>query len=88
MIKLKDILSEIKVSLPYPPKTIGWWLVKLDEPYRTQAINNWKNSDLYNQYKDHKFSNIHNAVNYAFAWITSPEGGTYWSDLYNKYDDI
>jgi len=84
MIKLKDILSEIKVSLPYPPKTIGWWLNQLPEPYRTQALTNWKKDFSYKSNK--LFDSVWEAILQGFIWGETPEGRDYWADYYHFGD--
>ena len=82
MIKLKDILSEIKVSLPFKRNTAGWWFSKFPEPYRTQAIKNWKNHKVYKINPNGPlFDNIVAALSGAFVWEDTPEGVTYWLNL-------
>lgn len=65
-------------------KTIEEWLNELEEPYRTQAIENTKRlagtERLYEP-----ADNITDALMSAFIWETSPEGYEYWSDLFGKY---
>ena len=75
-------LEEIKISVPYPPKTIGWWFSKFPEPYRTQAIKNWKNHKVYKINPNGPlFDNIVAALSGAFVWEDTPEGVTYWLNL-------
>lgn len=80
--KYSTNLDEIKVSVPYPPNTAGWWFSKFPEPYRTQAIKNWKNHKVYKINPNGPlFDNIVAALSGAFVWEDTPEGATYWLNL-------
>lgn len=59
-------------------KTIIEYLETLDEPYKTQAINNTDKDYL----QDNKNS-ITEALKVAFLWSESPEGHHYWDDLHS-----
>ena len=87
MIKLKDILSEIKVSLPFKRNTAGWWFFKLSEPYRTQAINNWKTYKKYENIKNNLYDNILQCLYNCFEWNLTPEGGTYWIRFVSELEE-
>lgn len=65
-------------------KTIEDWLNELDEPYRTQAIENTKNLADTTELDRPAFG-ISDALSCAFIWGRSPEGHIYWSDLHSKY---
>ncbi len=90
MIKLTDILSEIKVINPnnYKEYTAGWWLMKLPEPYRSQAIKNLRseeNKDYYEKaVKNKTYEDIDKAILDAFEWGDSNEGVIYWRGIYNR----
>jgi hypothetical protein len=58
------------------PTTILEWLNTLEEPYRTQAINN-----LDKGLEDTKSDSIDDALSRAFVWEGSKEGNDYWSNL-------
>lgn len=73
-------MNEIKISVPYPPKTIGWWLIQLEEPYRTQALTNWKEKPIYD--KNEKVSCIADAIDRGFTWESTPEGHEYWEEFF------
>jgi len=62
-------------------KTIKDYLNELQEPYRTQALNN-----LDKGYEDRKVKNILIALTLAFVWDESPEKHKYWNDLYKNLD--
>ena len=88
MIKLKDILSEIKVSLPFKRNTAGWWFSKFPEPYRTQAIKNWKNHKVYKINPNGPlFDNIVAALSGAFVWEDTPEGVIYWIRFVSELEE-
>jgi len=57
-------------------KTIKEWLTELDEPYRTQALNN-----LYDDNGDYYVDDISLAVSAAFVWSRNEQGVDYWADL-------
>lgn len=64
-------------------KTIREWLEELEEPYKSQAIQNAENESEYNDYLDEARDSLAGAVLGAFTWEYSPEGDKYWSDLYD-----
>lgn len=57
-------------------KTIKEWLEELDEPYRTQALNNMDIED-----SEVDAYSLCEAVGIAFYWYDSPEGHDYWDEL-------
>lgn len=64
-------------------KTPREWLQELDEPYRTQAINNCDDDWLDNTTDcDTLFSAITN----GFIWTDTPEGWDYWSELADQLE--
>lgn len=60
-------------------KTIKDYLEQLQEPYRTQALNNTKEEDL-----NTIVTNTRKALYFAFTWQTSPEGYDYWNNLHES----
>lgn len=61
-------------------KTINEWLNELEEPYRTQAINN----SFYNINKTEKAKSLSFALSMAFIWDKTNEGHDYWEKLNDK----
>lgn len=59
-------------------KTIREWLNELEEPYRTQAINNSTDGIL-----DTSEDSLQESLACAFFWCDSPEGSDYWNDLHD-----
>jgi len=60
-------------------KTAKEWFETLEEPYRTQAIEN-TDEDLLKE----KFFNLSKALIYSFLWGNTPQGHEYWSILKTK----
>lgn len=85
-----DLINEIKITNnPYPEKTIGWWLMKLPQPYRSQALNNWKKDDTYEKYKNLICRSKLDALGWAFLWKNTLEGKDYWDNIsYKLSNDI
>lgn len=63
-------------------RTIKYWLEKLDEPYRSQALQNTSFNRL-----EWLASCIGNAIADAFAWRNTPEGHDYWLDFHRKISE-
>jgi hypothetical protein len=74
----------------YPKYTAGWYLEQLEEPYRTQALENIINCE-----GDCTFSGnpealvgdntyIAYVIQRAFDWGRSPQGVEYWKNLYMR----
>lgn len=82
----ENVLDEIKVNQPtvYSENTIGWWLMQLPKPYNTQAINNFKKDQEYENNKTRKSSSLYSSLASAFAWSLSPEGSLYWKKKYSE----
>lgn len=56
---------------------ISKWLETLEEPYRTQALQNFEASGL----DDDLCENSLEALYAAFEWYKTPEGARYWNDF-------
>ncbi len=63
-------------------KTRKEWFKTLEEPYRTQAINNTiqQNESLLEVEKE----SLSIALSMGFTYKSSPEGVDYWRDLYDS----
>ena len=64
-------------------KKISEWLMELPEPYRTQALHNFKEQQL----ADSKWETITWALLAAFNWSKTDEdseGLEYWNDFYEN----
>lgn len=57
-------------------KTVKEWLETLDEPYRSQALEN-----LDEEYGDMIEPNLAEALWGAFVWDDTPQGNDYWRDF-------
>lgn len=62
-------------------KTIEEWLEELHEPYRKEAIENRKNVPLIFE----ETSALSTAILFAFDWGRTPQGDSYWGDLYDQF---
>lgn len=65
---------------PYPwpketdePMPCKWWLEQLPEPYRSEA--------LANQDAEEDVNTMREAINAAFTWSSTEQGGDYWAQL-------
>ena len=65
---------------PYPwpketdePMPCEWWLEQLPEPYRSEA--------LANQDTEKGVNTMREAINAAFTWSSTEQGGDYWAQL-------
>ena len=67
-------MEEIKSS-----NTIEDWLNTLDEPYRTQAIENTKELEGTGRLYE-TADNMLDALMMAFVWAESPEEHKYWAN--------
>ena len=72
----EDINKEPEIE----KNTRHWWLDQLEEPYRTQAINNTRDKQLRKN-----CSSMGHALGGSFTWNESPEGLNYWCDLHERY---
>lgn len=59
-------------------KTIKYWLTRLPEPHKTQALENAKGN------LTQKKESQHEALWGGFVWASTPEGHEYWSYLANR----
>lgn len=64
--------------------TIKYWLNKLPEPAKSQALENVKQYDK--KSLNLKSSNIIDAIGNAFVWFDSPQGHDYWENIADNYD--
>lgn len=60
-------------------KTIEEWLTELPQPYRTQALTNWRKCDWLS--KHNKEKSLTGAIMYGFEWDATPEGHKYWERI-------
>ena len=60
-------------------KKMSEWLSELPEPYRGQALANFKTFDG----GDMELSTRYGAVAAAFPWEDSPQGRKYWESLHD-----
>jgi len=63
------------------PKTIKSWLMLLEEPHQSRAINNSSPEML-----DSPASGISEAIFWSFEWKNTPEGGKYWQNIFLLYN--
>lgn len=61
----------------YPYKSIGWWLNRLPEPYRTEALDNAESSKIPEIKKS-----ISAAIIGAFIWAKTQQGRDYWNNVW------
>ena len=66
-------------------KTAIEWYQDLPEPYRTEAIENFKDDDARFKWCDLKteFSSMKEVLADGFDWAASPQGLDYWDKVYN-----
>ena len=62
-------------------KTVKEWLETLDEPYRSQAL---ENLNMNIEYADILEPSLADALSGAFTWKGTPQGHDYWSKLVNS----
>jgi len=65
-------------------KTILEWLKELDEPYRSNAIENAANDT--NTFLPTNVKTCQEALLYSFIWKDSTEGFIYWDNLCTALD--
>lgn len=65
-------------------KKIKEWLSEINEPYKSQALNNLTNESII------KHESFSSALQCAFIWKDSNEGYKYWSKIFNlsKKNDL
>jgi hypothetical protein len=63
-------------------KTVKEWLETLDEPYRSQALEN-----LFAPFASILEANILEALSGGFDWGESNQGFAYWEELYMQIHD-
>jgi hypothetical protein len=61
-------------------KPILAWLEKLEEPYRSEALEN-HNPNYYEWMGSPEVDNVVDALGFAFWWRASPQGQDYWNEL-------
>lgn len=62
--------------------TIGGWLAKLPEPYKTQAFNNVVAQNRVNL--DKRVSTLAYAISSGFMWYKAEQGIEYWTDVQTR----
>lgn len=67
-------------------KTIEEWFQDLPEDIQKRAIRNTVNRNGICRLKE-KTTSLKNAINEAFSWISSPEGGVFWGELYGALSE-
>lgn len=60
-------------------KTFRELFEELDEPYRSQAIENAENNEI--DIDEAMTYNVRNALNAGFVWANTDQGHEYWSEL-------
>jgi hypothetical protein len=63
-------------------KKVIEWLKELDEPYRSEAIENCKKDTPYTGNKEAEF--LSDALGDAFVWKETKQGHVYWESLHEK----
>lgn len=61
-------------------KTVEEWFNDLEEPYKTQALENTKDESL-----KPIAGSMSEALLRAFYWTDSPQGHQYWFNLFTNY---
>jgi len=59
-------------------KTIKQWLETLEEPYKTEALNN-----SYSSNEAIEVMSLSEALKWAFTWSVTNEGHYYWCNLHS-----
>ena len=62
-------------------KIIKDWLSEINEPYKSQALNNLTNESII------KHESFSSALQCAFIWKDSKEGYDYWKRIFNVTKD-
>ena len=62
-------------------KKIKEWLSEINEPYKSQALNNLTNESII------KHESFSSALQCAFIWKDSKEGYNYWKRIFNATKD-
>lgn len=66
-------------------KHILWWLNQLPEPHKSQAIENRIKSPSQPDGFVYTYADsLRRAIDRAFRWAATPQGGDYWLDLYRN----
>ena len=83
-------IKENHDTYPYK-KSFGYMLNKLNEPYRTQALENTrelnKNGEQFLQH-EHSFEmTMHYVITNAFIWNDTPQGSDYWRNVRKSLKD-
>lgn len=65
-------------------KTIRLWLESLEEPYKTQVLENIASSRP--QSLDDTASSISSAINLSMDWSRTPQGHEYWQTIHDYLD--
>ena len=69
----------------YEPGTAGYWLDKMDEPERSQALVSMQIPECVVLNLQDEEDSISDAIINAFVWKNTAQGEDYWSKLYDKY---
>lgn len=81
--------GELYEKSAYEVGTVGYWLDKMDEPERSQALENAVNPRCKFKGLDHPVGSIADAINFGSLWEKTPttQGWNYWNDLRIKYSE-
>lgn len=63
-------------------KTIRERLQELPPGYRERALANYQHKT------DPQAHDMCDAINSAFRWASTPEGQTFWEEVYDHYSDL
>jgi len=61
------------------------YLSKLKSPYAEQAIENF-NQEFAKDVNINLINDVESALNRAFDWYKSPQGTSYWNNIYDNID--
>lgn len=85
--RLRDKVAAFKAqqmsTVHYRKNTVGWWLQRLPEPYKSQAFANC--NDDYCDIANEEHTTAAGALFEAFRWRTTPFD--YWLGVYNELKD-
>lgn len=70
-------------------KTALEWFMQLDEPYKSQAIENLNYEERRNWGTSSTlFDFMSDAITGSMSWAGTPQGHEYWNGLYDKYVEL
>jgi hypothetical protein len=70
----------------YPEHTVGWYMSRYPEPYRSQAIENTLEDKLMEtKYPSTSLECFLIRAQYSFVWRNSPQGQDYWARFFNDH---